>query len=108
MPRPRKKPIIDEEMTSLLEEEVRLLSRYIPGWKIRVGGAWGMVHLVSSTEPKVYIGDSGQYVGIDWTPVPGYGDIIGRLDWSKADVITWRYSDAIPPNSKEEPHAHDH
>jgi hypothetical protein len=102
MPRPRKTPIPNEH-ASLLEEEIRLLSRYVPGWKIRVGGAWGLVHLVSSTQPKVHLGDSGEYVGIDWTPVPGYGDEIGRLDWSKADVITWRYSDAIPPNSKEDP-----
>lgn len=103
MPRPRKQ--VENTHGLLDEKEPSLLSNRIAGWRIRVGGPWGMVHLVSSTLPVVIYSSSGKPQGIAATEIPGYGDEVGYLDWSQASAITWRYSDSIPPNTQEGPDA---
>jgi hypothetical protein len=62
--------------------------RRVEGWKVRVVLHGALLHVVSSTEPRV-IEHGGELVGVDWSPTDE-GDVPGYVDWSAVRAITWR------------------
>lgn len=64
-----------------------------PYYRVRVTIGGQVVHLASSSEPKVKLDARDhdvEWVAADWIELPEYGDTIGYIDWPKVSAITWR------------------
>ena len=74
-----------------------------PGFKIRIHIHPSIIHAFSTTEPIVTKHpDTGRIKNIEMTQDPdsGYGDIIGFIDWSCVNSVTWKKAEEKKPPSK--------
>lgn len=64
-------------------------------YKVRVALPGALIHLASSTEPKVhcdaYTGSITRVQG-DWLEDPDKGDTLGYIDWPNVAAVTWRWT----------------
>jgi len=69
-----------------------------PHWKVRVVLPNALLHLASTTEPRIEkhidpaSGQLTRRVLADWISDHEYGDTFGFIDWPSATGITWRWS----------------
>jgi hypothetical protein len=61
-------------------------------YKLRVVVEGAIIHALSTTEPAVLRGPSGELVGLDWTPILGtdHGDTLGFVRWADVSAVSWR------------------
>jgi hypothetical protein len=78
----------EDEMTKPIKATENGLK---PHYKVRVALPGSLLHLASWNEPRCL--KTSPFVEADWIDEPGYGDTLGRIDWSSVLAVTWRWSE---------------